>query len=68
MSFLTVVEQAAEDIDVAAVADAKAVINYIDNVTVTEIIPELEEVLMTALKNFTQQEIAAAIATIKAAI
>lgn len=68
MSFLTVVEQAAVDIETTVVAGLKTAITYVDNVVVTELIPELESALMTALANFSQQEIAVAIAAIKTAV
>lgn len=68
MSFLTVVESAATDIENAVVSGLKTAVTYVDNVTVTELIPELETALMTALGQFSQTEIAAALAAIKAAV
>ena len=68
MSFLTVVESAATDIENAVVSGLKTAVTYVDNVTVTELIPELETALMTALGQFAQTEIAAALAAIKAAV
>lgn len=68
MSFLTVLEQDATEVEQSLVNGAKDFANYIDNVLVTELIPELETALMTALKNFTQQEIAVAITAIKSAV
>lgn len=68
MSFWTVAKQDATDIEQAVVAGCKTALNYVDNVVVHEFIPELETVLEDALDKFSQQEIAAAIAAIKAAV
>lgn len=68
MSFWTVIQQDASAVESAVVSGLKDAVGYVDNVLVTEFIPELETALMTALKNFTQQEIAAAIAALKAAL
>jgi hypothetical protein len=68
MSFLTVIESAATDVETAVVSGLKTAVTYVDNVTVTELIPELESALMTALGNFAQTEIAAALAAIKSVV
>lgn len=68
MSFWTVVQQDASQVEQAVVSGLKDAVTYVDNTLVTEFIPELEAALMNALKTFTQQEIAAAIAAIKAAV
>ena len=68
MSFLTVVEQDAKDVENAVISGLKTAITYVDNVTVTELIPELQSALMTALGSFAQTEIAAALAAIKSVV
>ena len=68
MSFLTVVEQDLAAVDAAALGAAKTMVAYVENVVVTDLIPELESALMTALQTFSQQEIAAAVAALKAAV
>ncbi len=68
MSFLTVVEQDAKEVENAVVAGLKTAITYVDNVVTVDFIPELETALMTALQTFSQQAIAQAITAIKAAV
>jgi len=68
MSLWTVIVQDASAVEQAVVSGLKDAVTYVDNVVVTDFIPELETALMNALKTFTQQEIAAAIMAIKAAV
>lgn len=68
MSFLTVIESAASDVETTVVNGLKDAVGYVDNTLVVDFIPELESALMAALKNFTQQEIAIALSAIKAAV
>ena len=68
MSFLTVVEQDLAAVDAAALSAAKTTVAYVENVVVTDLIPELESALLTALGAFSQTEIAAAVSSLKAAV
>lgn len=68
MSFLTVVEAAATDVETAVVGGLKTAVTYVDNVVVTELIPEVVSALMTKLETFTQAELAIAIAAIEKAV
>lgn len=59
MSFLTVLEKDITDVESAVIDGAKTVIDYIDNVVVHDLLPELVQALIAALGKFTQEEIAA---------
>lgn len=63
MSFLTVVEQDATDIENAVVSGLKTAVTYVDNVFVTEIEPALLQAFMAALKVLGQDAIAAVLAS-----
>lgn len=58
MSFLTVLEQDIQVVEKAVVSGAKTVLNYIDNVVVVDLIPELETALQNAIKALGQEAIA----------
>ena len=66
MSFLTVVEQDAKDVENAVVAGLKTAITYVDNVTVTELIPELQTALMTASQRTAESELRERVAKLEA--
>lgn len=68
MSLWTVVVQDASDIENAVVGGLKTALGYVDNVVVTDFIPELQTALFSKLETFTQQELAAAIAAITKAV
>lgn len=68
MSLWTVTVQDATDIEQAVVSGLKTGLQYVDNVVVTDFIPELETALSTKLETFTQTELAAAIAAITKAV
>jgi|GEM_PF-5596725 len=55
MSFLTVVETAATDVETAVVAGLKTAVTYVDNVVVTDIIPALETNLLAAIEKLGQE-------------
>lgn len=62
MSFWTVVKQDATDVENGVVAAAKTVLNYADNVIVTEIEPALETALEAAVEKLGQSGVAAILA------
>ena len=68
MSLWTVVVQDATDIEQGVVSGLKTGLQYVDNVVVTDFIPELETALMTKLETFTQAELALAIAALEKAV
>lgn len=59
MSFIGVVEQNLEAAEQAAVAAAKDLVSYIDNVVVVDLIPELEVVLKNGIQQLGQAALAA---------
>lgn len=68
MSFLTVVLQDAEEIETSVVAGAKTILNYVDNVTVTEIEPALETALLAAIEKLGQEIVADILGTAQAPV
>jgi hypothetical protein len=64
MSFWTVVEQDATEVENAVVAGAKTCLDYVDNVFVTEIEPALETALKAAIAKLGQAALAAIIAAL----
>lgn len=62
MSFVTIIEQDAVEVEQAVVAGAKACLNYVDNVIVTDLIPALEAALLAAIKELGQEAVAALLA------
>lgn len=58
MSFIGVLEDGASAVETALLNAGKDLINNIDNVTVTELIPDLETALLSALKTLEQTVIA----------
>lgn len=58
MSFLTYIEQDASIVETAVVDGLKAGLDYVDNVLVTEIGPELLVALKGALNAFSQEALA----------
>lgn len=59
MSFLTVVEQDATEVETAVVAGLKTAADYIDNVVVTDILPVLQAQLLAAIEKLGQEAVAA---------
>jgi microcompartment protein CcmL/EutN len=59
MSFFTVVESAATDVEQAVVAGLKTAVTYVDNVVVTDILPVLETQLLAAIEKLGQEAVAA---------
>jgi hypothetical protein len=59
MSFLTVVEQDATAVEQAVVSGLKTAADYVDNVTVTDILPVLETQLLAAIEKLGQEAVAA---------
>lgn len=59
MSFLTVVEQDATAVETALVTGGKELINYVENVTIIDIVPALEQVLKNAIIALGQEAVAA---------
>ena len=59
MSFLTVVEQDAKDVENAVVAGLKTAITYVDNVVTVDFIPVLESQLLAAIEKLGQEAVAA---------
>lgn len=58
MSFLTFVQEEATIVETAVVAGLKDGLNYVDNVLITELLPELEKALLDALKVMEQSALA----------
>ena len=58
MSFLGVLQQDATDVETAVVGGLKDALNYVDNFTVTELIPTLESALLAAIEKFGQEALA----------
>ena len=63
MSFLTVLEQDATDVENAVVSGLKTGLNYVDNVVVTELLPALETALNAAIGKLGQEAVAAILNT-----
>lgn len=59
MSFLTVIEQDALDVEQAVVSGLKTAVTYVDNVVVTDILPVLETQLLAAIEKLGQEAVAA---------
>ena len=59
MSFLTVVEQDATQVEQAVVAGLKTAVDYVDNIVVTDLLPVLETQLLAAIKALGQEAVAA---------
>lgn len=59
MSFLTVVESAATNVETEVVAGLKTAVTYVDNVVVTDILPVLETQLLAAIEKLGQEAVAA---------
>lgn len=59
MSFFTVVEAAATDVETAVVAGLKTAVTYVDNVFVQDIEPVLETQLLAAIEKLGQMAVAA---------
>ena len=59
MSFLTVVEQDATEVENAVVDGLKTAVGYVENVTVVDILPALETVLLNAIEKLGQEAVAA---------
>lgn len=59
MSFFTVVESAATDVEAAVVAGLKTAVTYVDNVFVQDIEPVLETQLLAAIEKLGQAAVAA---------
>lgn len=67
MSLLAVAEKTLADIEAAALADAKGLLTYIDNIVVVDIEPALAAALKNALGVLTQDALAAIIGSAAAA-
>lgn len=59
MSLLAIAEQDLADAEAAAVADAKGLLTYIDNIVVVDIEPALATILKNALTTLGQDAVAA---------
>ena len=63
MSLLAVAEQTLSDVEAAAVADAKGLLNYIDNVFVVDIEPALATLIKNALATLGSDALSALLGT-----
>lgn len=64
MSLWTVVVADATDVENAVVSGLKTALGYVDNVAVTDFIPELESALTAAMAKLGQEALAVAIAAL----
>lgn len=65
MSFLTVLEQDATDVENAVVDGAKTVLNYIDKVLVTELLPAVSQALLAAIEKIGEEAVAALLSKVE---
>jgi hypothetical protein len=58
MSFIGILKQDATDVETAVVGGLKTALDYVDNFTVTELIPALETQLLAAIEKLGQEALA----------